>query len=278
MNKLFSAMKVLPCLFLLLAVSCQKKTQALPPVTVVTEQRAEPDWRKHALLTYEVIKEFPHDPTAFSQGLLMSQGQWVESTGGNGATSIRRVEKETGRVLLKKDLAGNFFGEGVAELNGKLYQLTWQNQQGFVYDAKTLQWQKNFAYQGEGWGLTTDGKSLIMSNGSERLRFLDPTTFRVQREVTVRREGKPVTQLNELEFIEGEIFANVWHSEEILRINPADGTVAGVIDLTGIDAASPRRDPEFVLNGIAYDADKRELFVTGKCWTKIYQIRLVEKK
>lgn len=275
---LFPAMKVLPCLFLLLAVSCQKKTQALPPVTVVTEQRAEPDWRKHALLTYEVVKEFPHDPTAFSQGLLMSQGQWVESTGGNGATSIRRVEKETGRVLLKKDLANDFFGEGVAELNGKLYQLTWQNQQGFVYDAKTLQWQKNFAYQGEGWGLTTDGKSLIMSNGSERLRFLDPTTFRVQREIIVRRDGKPATQLNELEFIEGEIFANVWHSDEILRINPADGTVVGVIDLTGIDAASPRRDPEFVLNGIAYDAATGEIFVTGKCWPKIYQIRLVEKK
>ncbi len=278
MNELFSAMKLLPCLFVLLAVSCQKKSEALPPVAVVKEQRAAPEWKKHALLSYEVVKEFPHDPTAFSQGLLYSQGQWLESTGGNGTSSIRRVEKETGRILLKKDLSADFFGEGLAELNGALYQLTWQNQQGFVYDSKTLQWQKNFDYQGEGWGLATDGKSLIMSNGSERLRFFDPTTFRVLREVTVRRGGKPVTQLNELEFIEGEIFANVWHSEEILRINPADGTVVGVIDLTGIDAASPRRDPEFVLNGIAYDADKRELFVTGKCWPKIYQIRLIEKK
>lgn len=278
MNELFSAMKLLPCLFVLLAVSCQKKSEALPPVAVVKEQRAAPEWKKHALLSYEVVKEFPHDPTAFSQGLLYSQGQWLESTGGNGTSSIRRVEKETGRILLKKDLSADFFGEGLAELNGALYQLTWQNQQGFVYDSKTLQWQKNFDYQGEGWGLATDGKSLIMSNGSERLRFFDPTTFRVLREVTVRRGGKPVTQLNELEFIEGEIFANVWHSEEILRINPADGTVVGVIDLTGIDAASPRRDPEFVLNGIAYDADKRDLFVTGKCWPKIYQIRLIEKK
>jgi glutamine cyclotransferase len=278
MNELFSAMKLLPCLLVLLAVSCQKKSEALPPFAVVKEQRVAPEWKKHALLTYEVVKEFPHDPDAFSQGLLYSQGQWLESTGGHGTSSIRRVEKETGRLVLKKDLAADFFGEGLAELHGKLYQLTWQNQQGFVYDAKTLQWQKNFAYQGEGWGLTTDETSLIMSNGSERLRFLDPTTFRVQREIIVRRGGKPVTQLNELEFIEGEIFANVWHSEEILRINPADGAVVGVIDLTGIEAASPRRDPEFVLNGIAYDADKRELYVTGKCWPKIYQIRLVEKK
>jgi glutamine cyclotransferase len=278
MNELFSAMKLLPCLLFLLALSCQKKTQALPPVAVEAAPRAEPEWKKHPRLTYEVVKEFPHDPNAFSQGLLLSQGQWVESTGGNGQTSLRRVEKETGRVLLKKDLAGNFFGEGVAELNGKLYQLTWQNQQGFVYDARTLQWQKNFAYQGEGWGLTTDGKALIMSNGSERLRFIDPNNFRALREIVVRRDGKPVTQLNELEFIEGEIFANVWHSEEILRINPADGTVVGVIDLTGLDPQSPQRNPEHVLNGIAYDAATGEIFVTGKCWPKIYQIRLVEKK
>jgi glutamine cyclotransferase len=270
-------MKFFLCCLVLLGVACQKKPELVAQTPAVIDTRPAPEWKSHALLGYEVIQELPHDAGAFTQGLLLSQGDWIESTGGNGTTSIRRVEKTTGKVLLRKDLAADFFGEGVAELNGKLFQLTWKNQQGFVYDAKTLQWQKNFNYNGEGWGLTTDGKSLIMSNGSDRLRYLDPTTFRVLREVTVRRDGKPVDKLNELEFIEGEIFANVWYSEEIMRIDPANGAVIGVIDLRGIDAKETRRDPDHVLNGIAYDPVARELFVTGKCWPKIYQIRLVPK-
>ncbi|MFM2170210.1 MAG: hypothetical protein RI957_439 [Verrucomicrobiota bacterium] len=271
-------MRVLFCLLVLAPISCQKKSHAGPPVAVTVSHRDAPDWQRFADLGYEVIREYPHDTGAYTQGLLWFQDHWIEGTGGNGQTSIRRVEKETGRMVLKKDLAAEFFGEGLTELNGKLYQLTWKNQTGFVYDAKTFQWQKNFGYTGEGWGLTTDGQHLIMSNGSDRLRFLDPNTFRVMKEIAVRHKGKAISQLNELEFIEGEIFANIWFRDEIVRINPADGNVLGVLDLSGIDAKQTRKEPDFVLNGIAYDATTRDLFVTGKCWPKIYQIRLVGKK
>lgn len=271
-------MKYLLSMILIVLVACDQKPTTVSTAPASVDSRPAPEWKSFPHLSYEVIRDLPHDAGAYTQGLLLSQGHWIESTGGNGQTSLRQVDKESGKVLVKKDLAENFFGEGVAEWQGKLFQLTWKNQQGFVYDAKTLQWQKNFPYSGEGWGLTTDGTDLIMSNGSERLRFLDPQSFRMLREVTVRRDGKPVTQLNELEFVEGEIFANVWFSEEVLRINPADGTVVGVIDLSGIDRNETRKQRDHVLNGIAYDPVARELFVTGKCWPKIYQIRLVPKK
>lgn len=244
----------------------------------VSASRQAPAWKGHQWSGYEVVREFPHDAAAFTQGLLLSNADWIESTGGYGTTSIRRVDKATGKVLVKMDLAENFFGEGVAELDGKLFQLTWKSQMGFVYDSQTLRKLGSFSYSGEGWGLTTDGTSLIMSNGSDRLLYLDPKTFRVWRELKVRYNGNPVKLLNELEFIEGEIFANVWHSQNIVRINPVDGNVVGVIDLTGIDAKEKRRDEEHVLNGIAYDPKSREMFVTGKCWPKIYQIQLVRKK
>jgi glutamine cyclotransferase len=270
-------LRILSVAALLLSGSaCQKKAEEVRRVAEAAP--AAHEWKAHAVLGYEVVRELPHDPEAFTQGLLVSNGDWIESTGGYETTSIRRVERETGKVLMKKDLPGNFFGEGVADLNGKLYQLTWQNQKGFVYDEKTLEALGDFKYEGEGWGLTSDGQSLILSDGSDRLRYLDPKTFRVWREVRVTFNGKPVKLLNELEFIEGEIFANVWHNDVILRIRPADGNVVGVIDLTGIDAKEQRRDPEHVLNGIAYDPESREFFVTGKCWPKIYQIRLVPKK
>jgi glutamine cyclotransferase len=262
--------------FAFAVTACQEKPQEVQPPAA--EARPAPDWKAHPTLGYEVIRELPHDPDAFTQGLLLSGEDWIESTGGYGTTSIRRVERETGRVLEKKDLPAEFFGEGVAELKGKLFQLTWKSQQGFVYEAKTLKLVGSFNYRGEGWGLTTDGESLIMSDGSDRLRFLDPRTFRERREVRVRLDGEPVDLLNELEFIEGEVFANVWHTEKIMRINPKDGNVVGVIDLSGIDAKESRRDPEHVLNGVAYDPKTGEMFVTGKCWPKIYQIRLVPKK
>ncbi|MEP2777336.1 MAG: glutaminyl-peptide cyclotransferase [Luteolibacter sp.] len=258
--------------------ACQKKPEPETQPAEAVDPIPAPEWKAQKWSGYEAIKELPHDREAFTQGLLLSDGEWIESTGGYGTTSIRRVEKATGKVLIKKTLDERFFGEGLAELDGKVFQLTWQTQQGFVYDSKTLDRLRSFTYNGEGWGLTTDGTSLILSNGSDRLQFLDPKTFRVWREVTVRFNGKPINMLNELEFVEGEIFANVWHTEQILRINPADGTVVGVIDLTGIDSKEKRRDPEHVLNGIAYDPVARELFVTGKCWPKIYQIRLVPGK
>lgn len=262
----------------LTVTACQEKLHDEQRGTKVSNAPAVPDWKAHSMLSYEVIREFPHNSEAFTQGLLLSQEQWIESTGGYGTSSIRRVEKETGKVLIKTDLPAEFFGEGAAEMDGKIYQLTWQSQRGFIYDAKSLRKLDDFQYQGQGWGLTNDASSLIMSNGSDRLRYVDPMTFHVWRELQVNIGGKPVNLLNELEFIEGEIFANIWHTEKIVRINPKDGNVIGVIDLAGIDAKEKRRDPQHVLNGIAYDAATQEIFVTGKCWPKIYQIRLVPKK
>ena len=262
----------------MLVVACKEEPKASNAPKVESEENDSPKWKTHKLSGYKVVKEFPHDTKAYTQGLLLSNGDWLESTGGYGTSSLRRVEKETGRVLAKKELAKNFFGEGLVELDGKLYQLTWRSQKGFIYDAKSLKKLGDFSYQGEGWGLATDGKSLIMSNGSDRLRFLDPKTFRVLREISVRFAGQPVGMLNELEFIEGEIFANVWHTEQIVRINPTDGNVVGVIDLTGIYPNAGRPNREFVLNGIAYDAATKKLFVTGKCWPKIYEIELVKAR
>lgn len=240
--------------------------------------RDEVEWKRHDRLTYEIVAEWPHDPSSYTQGLLLSQGQWLEGTGGHGTTRLRRVEKASGKVIQEKELQDVYFGEGVTELAGRIYQLTWKNQVGFVYDARTMAWQKNFSYQGEGWGLTTDGSHLIMSDGSEKLRFLDPQNFRVIREIVVREDGKRVPDLNELEWVEGEIFANVWMSDELVRIDPVDGKVLGRIDLRGLSQGMELRNRDHVLNGIAYDAEKRELFVTGKCWPKIYQIRLIERK
>ena len=264
--------------FAVCLTACQEKPQDEARVEAAAEARKVPEWKGHSMLGYEVIREFPHDAGAFTQGLLVSQGHWIESTGGYGTSGIRRIERESGKILKRTDLPAEFFGEGAAEMDGKIYQLTWQSQRGFIYDTKTLRKLDEFQYQGEGWGLTNDASSLIMSNGSDRLRYLDPKTFHVWRELQVRIGGKPVNLLNELEFIEGEIFANVWHTDRIVRINPKDGNVIGVIDLTGIDAKEKRRDPEHVLNGIAYDPKTGEMFVTGKCWPKIYQIRLVPKK
>ncbi|MFK7849766.1 MAG: glutaminyl-peptide cyclotransferase [Akkermansiaceae bacterium] len=271
-------MKLISFGCILLFLACGEKPVVEKQQVSTVEGASIPDWKSHQVSGFKVVKEFPHDRNAFTQGLILLGGNWIESTGGYGTSSLRRVEKETGKVLTKKNLTEDFFGEGVVELDGKLFQLTWENQQGFVYDSKTLERLRAFAYKGEGWGLTTDGKMLIMSNGSDRLQYLDPKTFRVLKEVSVRLNGRPVNMLNELEFVEGEIFANVWHAEQILRINPLDGMVVGVIDLSGIDAKDKRRDPEHVLNGIAYDAESKELFVTGKCWPKIYQIELVQKK
>ena len=263
------------CCFCLSVISCKEKPESETKSDVATKKSYVPDWKLHRLSRYKVVEEIPHDTQAYTQGLFLSRGDWMESTGGYGTSSIRRVEKATGKVLLKKDLEEKFFGEGLAELNGKFYQLTWRSRKGFVYDAKSLEKLSSFSYTGEGWGLTTDGKTLIMSDGTERIRFLDPKTFQVLREISVTFGGKPLKMLNELEFIEGEIFANVWQTEQIVRINPVNGQVVGVIDLTGIYPQARQRDSQFVLNGIAYDTEAKKLYVTGKCWPKIYQIELV---
>jgi glutaminyl-peptide cyclotransferase len=261
-----------------LIVSCQKKSE--PDITPTDQHdvtTAPPAWKAFPSLTYQTIRELPHDPLAFTQGFLLHDGVWIESTGLQDQSSIRRVEVETGKVLLMKELKGDFFGEGATVLDGKIYQLSWKNQQGFVFDATTLAWKKNFSYNGEGWGVTTDGRQLIMSDGTETIRFYDPAAFAFTRAIEVKKAGQPLKMLNELEYVEGEIFANVWQTNEIVRINPANGEVLGVIDLTGIDKAEEKKSVDHVLNGIAYDHDKKLLYVTGKCWPKIYQINLIEK-
>ncbi len=242
----------------------------MPPSPAVSGATGEP-----VRYTCEVIAAWPHDRGAFTQGLVVRNGDWIESTGLNGQSTLREVELKTGRVRKRVALAREFFGEGLAVLGDRAYQLTWQNGKGFVYDADTFRLERDFAYEGEGWGLTTDGTSLILSDGTSRLRFLDPTTFKVARTVSVTAAGKPVDRLNELEWVRGEIFANVWMTDEIVRIDPGSGQVRGVIDCAGLLPASERAAEGAVLNGIAYDAASDRLFFTGKLWPKIFEVRIV---
>ena len=225
--------------------------------------------------TYAIVNTFPHDSVAFTQGLVFRDGALYESTGRVGQSSVRTVELTTGRVLAKVDVPSPYFAEGLTLLKGKLFQLTWQNQKGFLYDPTSLAPLGEFTYSGEGWGLTDNGTSLIQSNGSHVLTFLNPDTLQVERTIAVYDSGRPVGNLNELEFVRGEIYANIWHSDKIARIDPATGALLGWIDLTGLFPASERPETEAVLNGIAYDAPTDRLFVTGKLWPKLFELRLV---
>ena len=228
--------------------------------------------------TYRVVKTYPHDRQAFTQGLEYRDGYLYEGTGMAGRSSVRKVDLGTGRVIQKYDLPQPFFGEGITVLNQQVLELTWQTQTGFVYDKTNLRVLRSFNYPGEGWGLTNDGKQIYMSDGSADIRIWDGATLKEVRRITVKEGGKPVTQLNELEWVRNEIYANVWQTDRILRISPADGRVLGSIDLTGIIAKSERPDPDAVLNGIAYDAAGDRLFVTGKFWPSIFEIKLVPKR
>jgi len=223
---------------------------------------------------YEIVKVYPHDPDAFTQGLVFRDGKLLESTGEQGRSSLRRVDLDSGQTLKKVDLAPQYFGEGMAVLNDKIYQLTWQHHIGFIYDYQTFDRLGDFNYEGEGWGLTTDGQSLILSDGSNRLRFLDPNSFRVVRTIAVTENDQPVRQLNELEFIKGEIYSNIWHSTRIVTINPQSGAVTASIDCADLVSQSGAHDEEAVLNGIAYDDARGRLFVTGKLWPKLFEIRV----
>ncbi len=227
---------------------------------------------------YRVVQVYPHDPAAFTQGLLYHDGFLYESTGLQGQSSLRKVELETGRVLQRFDLSGQYFAEGLALVGDRLYQLTWQSRLGFVYDLRTFAVQRLFNYRGEGWGLTHDGASLVLSDGTNRLRYFHPETFDPQREVEVFDGQRPLTLLNELEYIDGEVWANIWQSERVARINPSTGQVLGWIDLSGLLSAEDRRRPVDVLNGIAYDPQGRRLFVTGKLWPKLFEIQLVQSR
>jgi glutaminyl-peptide cyclotransferase len=228
--------------------------------------------------TYEVVNVFPHDPAAFTQGLVFHQGVLYESTGLNGASSLRKVELETGRVLKRLDMPAQYFAEGLVLFNGRLLQLTWQNQVGFVYDQESFQQLSTFNYVGEGWGLAHDGQSLILSDGTSQIRFLDPNNFQVQRTLNVKDRGRDVIRLNELEYVNGEIFANIWFTDRIARINPQTGVVNGWIDLAGLLSQQDNNGRADVLNGIAYDAAADRLFVTGKLWPKLFEIRLKPKQ
>ena len=241
---------------------CQKLGQS----PTVAEEKTE--------CQYEVVETYPHDPKAFTQGLIYDRGDLYESTGLNGQSTVRKVDLETGEVLQVKDLAERYFGEGMTLWKNRLIQLTWVSKTGFVYDKKTLETIATFNYPTQGWGLTHDGTELIMSDGSSMLYFLDPDTFDIVRQIEVKENDTPVAQLNELEFVEGEILANIWMSDRLARIDPKTGKVNGWIDLTGIYEPQAANQQDAVLNGIAYDSRQDRLFVTGKLWSKLFEIDL----
>lgn len=225
---------------------------------------------------YQVLNVFPHDPSAFTQGLVYQDGIFYEGTGLRGQSTLRQVDPATGQVLQGVRLPDQYFGEGIALLGDRLYQLTWQENTGFIYDKTSFELLGTWNYTGEGWGLTSDGQRLIMSDGSNELRFLDPAAMEeLGRVAVVDGDGLPVTRLNELEWVEGEVWANVWQTDRIARIDPASGRLLGWIDLAGLlpeeDRAAQRVD---VLNGIAYDAATGRLFVTGKWWPKLFEIQV----
>ena len=224
--------------------------------------------------TYKVVASFPHDTTSFTQGLVFADGELYESTGLNGESTLRRVDLTTGKTLQRIDVPKQYFAEGLALVGDELLQLTWQHRLGFVYDRKTFKQKRTFTYDTEGWGIAYDGSSrLVMSDGSDMLAYLDPTTLKVTTTLRVRDAGRPITNLNELEWIEGEIWANVWMTDRIARISPNTGEVNGWIDLASLWPARERPSPaEQVMNGIAYDRATRRIFITGKKWPKLYQI------
>jgi glutaminyl-peptide cyclotransferase len=228
--------------------------------------------------SYRIVRAYPHDQQAFTQGLIYVDGHLYESTGMKGRSSLREEDLETGRILQLHAVPDQYFAEGLTDWKNTLVQLTWQSHLALVYDRATFRLLRTFSYPGEGWGLTQDGKNLILSDGTATLRFFNPDTFHQVRRITVKDNGKPVTELNELEYIHGEIYANVWHADRIARISPATGRVLDWINLKDLMPRSQLSDDEAVLNGIAYDAVHDRLFVTGKLWPKIFEIALVPGK
>ena len=227
---------------------------------------------------FKVEEALPHDVAAYTQGLFFFEGELYESAGQYGESNFRKVDLATGRVLKRLNFEGRYFAEGACVLNDKLYVLTWQEKECFVYDMKTWNRIGTLRYLGEGWGLTTDGKSLIMSDGTSTITFRNPDNFAVERSIQVTLRGQNVLYLNELEYIKGEIWANVYGTDQIVRIDPATGVVRAVINLRGILPAQQRKPRTDVLNGIAFDPRSGAVYVTGKYWPKLYRITLVEKK
>ena len=224
--------------------------------------------------TVRIVNTFPHDPQAFTQGLVVLDGELYEGTGRNGQSSLRRVALDSGEILQRRNLGNLYFGEGITIMGERIYQLTWQSQLGFVYDRASFDLQKTFFLPGEGWGITHDGGYLIVSDGTAVLRFLDPETQVVAKRITVTVEGVPLDRLNELEYINGEVWANIWYTDFIVRIDPATGDVTGKLDLSGLHQ---QHATDAVLNGIAWDAEAERLFVTGKLWSSLYEIEVVDE-
>jgi glutamine cyclotransferase len=226
---------------------------------------------------YRVVHVYPHDRNAFTQGLEFRAGFLYEGTGLMGRSMLRKVKLETGQVIQQIDLEPQFFGEGITVLNQQIVELSWQSQVGFVYDQASFRRMRTFNYPGEGWGLANAGQQIYMSDGSAEIRCWEPGTLREKRRFTVRDRGQPVMNLNELEYVHGELFANVWQTDRVVRISPADGHVLGWIDLAGLLSPEDRAEPVNVLNGIAYDVLGDRLFVTGKLWPKLFEIKVVPK-
>jgi glutamine cyclotransferase len=231
--------------------------------------------REAPTYTYRIVNTYPHDPQAFTQGLFYADGVLYEGTGRRGRSSLRKVELRTGKILDIRRLPDSFFGEGIADWDGKILQLTLRANKGFVYDKHTLEIEREFTYSTQGWGLTFDGENLIMSDGTSALFFFEPESFTRVGQVLVKDGNRAVLGLNELEYINGEVFANVWRTDLIARISPETGKVTGWIDLGGILGAADRADTTDVLNGIAYDPENDRLFVTGKFWPRLFEIELV---
>jgi glutamine cyclotransferase len=240
-----------------------------------TAVRPAADVRAPASYRATVVRSYPHDTAAFTEGLFMLDGRLYESTGLHGKSELREVDLATGAVRRRVPLDSAYFGEGIAALGGRVYQLTYRSGTALTYDLTTLRRRATtFSYPGQGWGMTTDGESLIMSDSTARLRFLDPATFAVRRTLDVHDGGSPVSLLNELEWVDGAILANVWQSDQIVRVDPATGAVTAWIDASGIPAAADRTGREDVLNGIAYDAAAGKLYLTGKHFARLYEVRL----
>lgn len=240
-------------------------------VTIISD--IQPD-----LYSYRIVNAYPHDKQAYTQGLLYHEGYFFESTGGEGKSSLRKVEIETGEVLKIQRLESKFFGEGLVVFKGRLYQLTWKNNVGFVYDIESFEEIKRVHYTTQGWGLTSNGEELIMSDGTNKLYFLEPEYFTVQSSIEVYDDRNHVWQLNELEYINGEIWANIYTTNRIARIDPNTGKVLAYIDLSGI--LSPEDDhPELAeMNGIAWDEENERLFITGKNWPRLFEIRIFRRR
>ncbi len=261
------------------AISQESEKPSAPVQQVV--EKAAPEGEQASVTTdfgYEVIHIYPHDPDAFTQGLVIDEGNLYEGTGLLGHSTLRQVTLETGALLRQHKLPENEFGEGIAVLGNKIFQLTWQSKKGYVYDKKTFELLREFSYETEGWGLTQNGSRLIMSDGTSRLFFLDPESLTVVGELPVWDANGPVTQLNELEWVNGEIFANIWKTEYVVRIDPDTGQVRGRVHLQGLLTQQDRQYNPDVLNGIAYDKPNDRFFITGKHWPKLFEIRLVPMK